>query len=103
VRPNYSKSQFTSPANGFYGKSQANSGSNQNRAVASFQLITRNKFTIEAPFDNEMIDVFKKCPGASYNPTNRKWIFPLAGNKKIILSYAETITILHFKQSTAKF
>ena len=84
VRPSYSKPQFTSPAAGFYGKNKTPSGPNQNRAVASFQLITRNKFTVEAPFDNEMIDIFKKCPGAAYNPTNRKWTFPLAGNKKKI-------------------
>ena len=82
VRPSYSKPQFTSPAAGFYGKNKTPSGTNQNRAVASFQLITRNKFTVEAPFDNEMIDIFKKCPGAAYNPTNRTWTFPLAGNKK---------------------
>lgn len=44
-----------------------------NRPAASFQLISKTKFSVEAPFDNEMIEIFKKSPSKAYDATNRRW------------------------------
>lgn len=57
-----------------------------NRPVVAFQLISRSKFCIEAPFDNEMIEIFKKFPSKSYDGTNRKWTFPLADHQRVLTS-----------------
>ena len=80
VRPNFQKQ--TSP-NGFYGKSQTNASPSvvKNRPVASFSLISRSRFTVDSSYDAEMVEIYKKVPGKSYDPQTQRWSFPLSGNK----------------------
>lgn len=58
--------------------------SSANRQSVVFQLTSRFKFTVEAPFDNEMVEIFKKIPSKAYDGSNRKWTFALADHQKLV-------------------
>lgn len=70
-------------ANNFNPKPQ---GIPSNRPVASFQLVSRKKFCVEAPYDNEMIQIFQKFPSKTYDAASRKWAFPLSEHQKLLES-----------------
>lgn len=53
------------------------------RPLVTFQLISRVRFTVEAPFDNEMVEMFKKIPSKAYDGVNRKWTFGLADHQRL--------------------
>lgn len=57
-----------------------------NRPAADFQLISRTKFSVEAPFDNEMIEIFKKFPSKTYDGSSRKWTFSLSDHQRMLES-----------------
>lgn len=63
-----------------------NTSSSSGRPVANFQLISRNKFCVEAPFDNEMIEIFKKFPNKTYDGANRKWTFSINDHQALLQS-----------------
>lgn len=69
-----------------------NPSANSTRPIASFQLVSRLKFCVEAPFDNEMIEIFKKFPSKSYDPVTRKWTFSLADHQKMLESLGPLLT-----------
>ncbi len=89
------KSSWNASAGSSSKKSLANvaySPAGTNRPVASFQLISRTKFSVEAPFDNEMIEIFKKFPSKTYDGVNRKWTFPLTDHQKMLESLNPLLT-----------
>lgn len=55
-----------------------------NRPLVTFQLISKLKFVVEAPFDNEMVEVFKKIPSKSYDGASRKWMFALSDHQQLV-------------------
>ena len=57
-----------------------------NRPVASFQLISRSRFSVDAPFDHEMIELFKKFPNKTYDGVNRRWTFSVLDHQALLLS-----------------
>lgn len=89
------KSSWNAPAGSSSKKSLANAGYSPaatNRPVASFQLVSRTKFSVEAPFDNEMIEIFKKFSSKTYDGVNRKWTFPLTDHQKMLESLNPLLT-----------
>ena len=56
------------------------------RPVVNFQLVSRNRFCVEAPFDNEIIEIFKQFPSKTYDGANRKWTFLLTDHPSLMKS-----------------
>lgn len=70
-----------------YSKSPAfSSSAGGNKPVVSFQLTSRNKFYVDSPFDNEMIEIFKKFPSKTYDGVNRRWTFSLSDHQALLQS-----------------
>jgi SWI/SNF-related matrix-associated actin-dependent regulator 1 of chromatin subfamily A len=101
-RPQYSggKSNWNSPSssNKYQPKnSNFNSSASSSRPIATFQLISRRKFCVDAPFDNEMIEIFKKIPTKSYDGVLRRWTFPLSEHQKLLESLDPLLTRFQFQ------
>lgn len=56
------------------------------RPVVNFQLVSRNRFCVEAPFDNEIIEIFKQFPSKTYDGASRKWTFLLSDHPSLLKS-----------------
>jgi len=101
-KPQYSggKSTWNSPASSSkLPPKNANFGSSasSSRPMATFQLISRRKFCVDAPFDNEMIEIFKKFPTKSYDGVLRRWTFPLSDHQKLLESLDPLLTRFQFQ------
>jgi|688.fasta_scaffold358903_1 SWI/SNF-related matrix-associated actin-dependent regulator 1 of chromatin subfamily A len=97
-RPQYSggKSSWNSPASS--SKFTPNkSSANFSRPMATFQMISRRKFCVEAPFDNEMIEIFKKIPTKSYDGVLRRWTFPLSEHQNLLESLDPLLSRFQFQ------
>lgn len=101
-RPQYSggKSTWNSPGSSSkFPPKNANfvSSASSSRPTATFQLISRRKFCVDAPFDNEMIEIFKKLPTKSYDGVLRRWTFPLSDHQKLLESLDPLLTRFQFQ------
>lgn len=54
------------------------------RPVISFQLISRSRFMVEAPFNQRIVEIFKKMPSRSYDAGSRKWCFGLSDHQCLL-------------------
>ena len=97
-RPQYSggKSSWNSPASSSK-FTPNNSSANFSRPMATFQMISRRKFCVEAPFDNEMIEIFKKIPTKSYDGVLRRWTFPLSEHQNLLESLDPLLSRFQFQ------
>jgi len=66
------------------GASSSKSPCNASRTPVTFQLISRQQFLVEAPFNSQMIEIFKTIPSRTYDAAKRKWVFALNDHKLLL-------------------
>lgn len=77
--------------------SPASSVSLASKPSILFQLISRARFAVEAPFKSEMIEVFKKMPSRSYDAQTRKWSFALSDHQALFNAMAPFLSQFQLK------
>ena len=66
------------------GSSLSKTPNNNQRALVSFELVSRHQFIVDAPFNAQMIEIFKKIPSRTYDAVKRKWLFSLMDHKLLL-------------------